>query len=434
MKKTSIILIIFCIIIGQVSFAEPLGTSSIEGEAGILIDYDTGQVLFDKNSDMPLYPASTTKMLTTIIILENHDLTEKVIIDAKSPFEGGKKIYVIEDEVLTVEQLLYATMVESANDAAAALAIYHAGSIEAFAEIMNAKAKEIGCTNSNFVNPNGLHDDNHYTTAHDLAKIAQYSLKNETFRLLASTSSYTIPPTEKQNIRNYIRNTNAFFGAKSAKKMLYRGENILIEYDIVDGVKTGYTNEARYCLVSSAQIDDQRYIAVVLKAPNEDQLYIDSRTLLDYGFENFYSYTFNTKGAYIDTVTLKNSDDITINVLANDSFVKMLDNSIDSSAITRSISVDPKLTTPIKENQQVGHIEYYYDNVQLGSVPIISEYDVSGETLLAETEFSIIKKDQNDEIDYKFYLDIAIKLIITFLIYRTIITIINIRKRRKRKS
>ncbi len=435
MKRTLIIFFTLILLLSQIVVAETLDEAEITAEAAILIDELTGQVLFEKNADQKMYPASTTKILTGIIILENHELNEVVTIDKESPFIDGKRIYVIKDEKLTVEQLLYATMVESANDAAYALAIYHSGSVEAFSELMNQKAKELGATNSNFVNPNGLHDDNHYSTARDLALIAKYAMQNDMFRTLVGTSKYTIPATEKQDERNYISSTNRFYWTNSYEKITYRGERLPVAYEIVDGIKTGYTDEAGNCLVSTAKVDGQRFIAVALKSTGqENKLYVDSRTLLDYGFENFMSHTFITKGSYVSTQQLEGAGNITVNLVAQESITKMLNNTIDASQIERLVYLDSDIKAPIDENQILGRVAYNYNNIEIASVPVVSEYAITGDALITDSEFSFIRKDENNEVDYKYYLSILFKLLISFVIYRAIITTLNLRKRKKRLS
>lgn len=432
MKKTFILLTVFILLIQNIAIGETLDQGQITGETAILIDELTGQVLFEKNADQKMYPASTTKILTAIIILENHDLNEVVTIDKVSPHIDGKRIYVIKDEKLTVEQLLYATMVESANDAAHALAIYHSGSLEAFSEVMNQKAKSLGAENSNFTNPHGLHDNNHYSTARDLALIAKHAMSNEMFRTLATTKRYTIPATEKQEERNYIRNTNRFLGAKSTNYMVYKGSEISIEYDIVDGIKTGYTPEAGNCLVSTAKVGNQRFISVVLNSNVNNSLYVDSRTLLDYGFENFVRHTFVSEGAFIQTVQLQGADNITVNLIAQKDLTMMLSTSIDLNNVEKIIYTDTDLKAPIQENQVLGKITYNYNNIELASAPIISEFAVSGGSLIQDSEFSLIKKDKDNNIDIGFYMNILFKLLISFIIYRAIITFFNLRKRKKR--
>ncbi|MBI9015184.1 MAG: D-alanyl-D-alanine carboxypeptidase [Clostridiales bacterium] len=421
------------ILMSTLVFADTLDVSDIEGETAVLIDELTGQVLFDKDMNKKMYPASTTKMLTAILILENHALDEIVTIDEYSPFMKGKKVFLLEGERLTIEQLMYILLVESGNDAASALAIYHSGTIEDFSKEMNAKAKEIGALNSNFTNPHGLHEDNHYSTAYDLALIGRYGFSNETFRTLVNTKSYNIPATELQDERNYIRNTNRFLGASDAYKMDYRGKTIPVKYEIVDGIKTGYTPEAGNCLVSTAKIDTQRFISVVLNSNGSNSgLYRDSRTLLDYGFDNFQRYQFITEGTYIQTVQLEGAGNITVNLVAGGSKTKMLQNNIDVSQIKREVLIDQGISAPIAENQVLGRISFSYNNIEIENVPIVSEYAITGDSLITESEFSFIKKDENDQVDLKYYLGIFIKLLISFIIYRIIITTINLRKRKKR--
>ena len=208
-KKTITITLIILLLINLmplVSFAasEP---PDIIGETAIVIDAKTGQVLYNKNMHDQRYPASTTKLITALLAIENLDLSKTVTIDAETPFTEGSRIYLLEGENVTVEQLLYALMLESANDAAVALGKEIAGTVPAFAEMMNRKAIELGAKNTNFVNPNGLHDDNHLSTAYDLAMIAKEAMKNEKIRELVTTYRYVIPATNKQETR-YLYNTN----------------------------------------------------------------------------------------------------------------------------------------------------------------------------------------------------------------------------------
>lgn len=434
LKRTvTFFLITFLILTNTLAFAETLDIADIDGEAAVLIDELTGQVLFEKNMNKKMFPASTTKMLTAIIILENHSLDEIVTIDKFSPFAKGKKVYLLEGEKLSIEQLMYILLVESGNDAGSALAIYHSGSIEEFSKVMNEKAKSLGALNSHFTNPHGLHDPDHYSTAYDLALIAQYGMQNDMFRTLINTKSYNIPATELQDERNYIRNTNRFLGASDNYKMDYRGKTISVKYEIVDGIKTGYTPESGNCLVSTAKIDNQRFISVVLNANGANsRLYVDSRTLLDYGFENFQRHAFVSEGSFIQTVQLEGAGNITVNLVAGESRTKMLPTNIDIASIEKVVLIDQGISAPIGENQVLGHLSYLYNNIEIESVPIVSEYAITGDSLISNSEFSLIKKDENNQVDYKYYLSIFFKLLISFVIYRTILTTIHLRKRKKR--
>lgn len=273
------------------SFAAPL-EPEISAESAILIEIDSGKVLYEKNSDAKMYPASTTKIMTALLALENLDLEDTLSVpDDMGPAEGSA-MFLLPGEVLTVKNLLDGLLVKSANDAAVLLAQGVSGDVQSFAALMNQRAKEIGCTNTNFVNPNGLHDPNHTISTRDMALIAREAMKNEVFRELVSQVNVTIDETSQTPEKRYFRNTNRFLWSTS--KIIYNNEYIPIKYDVVDGIKTGYTEEAGNCLVSSGEKNNIRVISVVFKASGYD-VYRDSRLLLDYAFDNFEKKTLVEK-------------------------------------------------------------------------------------------------------------------------------------------
>lgn len=294
MKKIfKIVFIISILIASSFSYASDEALE-LKAESAILIDGNTGQVLYSKNEGKSMYPASTTKIMTLILALEHSELSEKVTVDSKTPFEvEGSHIALEPGEVLTMEQLLNALMLESANDAALVIAKHISGSVEEFGKLMTSKAKDIGASNTIFVNPNGLPDENHITTAHDLALIAKYGMKNSQFRQFVSRSTGVIPPTNIKKEQRYLNNSN---------KMLYSGriidvdgKQVPIMYEGVTGIKTGYTDDAQHCLVASASRNGTEYISVVLKTDKQN-LYVDTHKLLDYGFENFKEQKLASKG------------------------------------------------------------------------------------------------------------------------------------------
>jgi serine-type D-Ala-D-Ala carboxypeptidase (penicillin-binding protein 5/6) len=289
---TLLICLLFLTTIQSKSFAAQ--APSINAPSAVLIDLNSGKILYKKNADTKYGPASTTKVMTALLTLEKCKLDEVVTIGQKPPYEDGSKIYVIEGEELTVEQLLYAMMLESANDAALALAEYIGGSKEGFAEMMNQKAKDLGCKNTNFVNPNGLSDDNHYTTAKELAIITFEAMKNEKFREIVSTISYKIQPTNKQPELRYINNHN---------KLLF---NKTYKYPGADGIKTGYTIKTRHTFVGSATKGDMRLAVVILNS--ERTFYNDTKTLLDYGFSKFSSQKVLSKDEPVSNITITGTD------------------------------------------------------------------------------------------------------------------------------
>lgn len=254
---------------------------SVYAEAAIVMEASTGLILYEKNIHNTYYPASITKILSALLIIENSSPGEVVTFSRDAVFKvdlDSSRIGIDVGEQLTIQQCLYGILLESANEVTYAAAEHVAGNIEEFARMMNERAKEIGCMNSNFVNPHGLPDDNHYTSAYDMALITREALKNDTFRKIFGTRTYQIPPTNKQSETRYLRNHHKF-----VLKQEYN-------YDGTVGGKTGYTSKARYTLVTVAKRGDLELICVVLKDDTSSHQYEDTMKLLDFGFNNFSIY------------------------------------------------------------------------------------------------------------------------------------------------
>ena len=296
-KRLIILLFLFLITFSHVSFADnfesenPISveqqTSENEelklySDAAILIENRTGKVLYEKNSNQKMYPASTTKILTAILTLENGNLNDIATVSKEAIAEmkdGYTSAYLVEGEQMSIENLLKVLLIHSANDAANVLAEYISGSVPEFANLMNKKVAELGCHNTHFVNANGLHDDNHYTTAQDLATISRYCMQNSKFREIVSSTSCNIPATNKSGERIF-KNTNDMVIPSS--KYYYEG---------CVGMKTGYTSQAKNCLISAVSKNGMQLISVVLGAnltdDNQSARYIDSINLFNYGYSNY---------------------------------------------------------------------------------------------------------------------------------------------------
>ena len=245
----------------------------IQSEAAVLLDASTGNLLFSKNGDTKYYPASITKLMTALLVAEKCSLSDKVTFSktATTNLESGAvTLGLVEGDTLTVEQSLYGLMLKSANEVANGLAEHISGSVAAFAGLMNARAKELGCTGTNFVNPNGLNNSSHYTTPHDMALIARAAFQNDTVRKVASTLSYQIPATKNAGARTVTM----------GHKMLYPSDSRY--YAGIIGGKTGYTSLAGNTLVTCVERDGVRLIAVIMKSKSTH--YGDTKALLDYGF------------------------------------------------------------------------------------------------------------------------------------------------------
>lgn len=312
-----IITILFFNLFISSSFASPI-EPDISAEAAILIEIDSGEILYEKNANAPMYPASTTKIMTALLAIEHLNLEDKITVPEDMGPADGSAMYLLPGEVFTVRELLDGLLVKSANDAAVLLARTISGDIQSFATLMNQRAKDIGCTNTSFANPNGLHDPSHTISAHDMALIAREAMKNATFRELVSQVNVTLDETPQTPEKRYFRNTNRFLWSTS--KIIYNNEYIPIKYEVVDGIKTGYTGEAGNCLVSSGKKNNIRVISVVFKASGYD-VYRDSRLLLDYGFDNFEKKTLIKKDTVLGSQPINYSSQGSLEYGTKEDFV-----------------------------------------------------------------------------------------------------------------
>ena len=272
--------------------ADAITKPEITSEAGILYDVTNGRVLFEKNADEKLAPASTTKLMTALLVLEKSKLDDKVTFSktAVTNLESGAvKIGLVEGDQVSVKDCLYGLLLKSANEVANGLAEHVSGSISAFADLMNAKAKELGCTNTHFVNPNGLNSDQQYTTCRDMAKIAAAAFANQTLCQIDSTLSYKFPATKAAAARTIT----------PGHKMLYPNDSRY--YAGIVGGKTGYTSKAGNTLVTCVEKDGVRMVAVILKSKSTH--YADTKKMLDYGYQYVNTEKGNTTGNSTTTTT-----------------------------------------------------------------------------------------------------------------------------------
>lgn len=355
------LVIVFSSICVSFTNATESNNLSIDSPAAILMDCSTGKILYKKNINEKRYPASLTKVMTAIIALEQCNLSDIATVSYDSVMSipsGYVTANIKVGEELTIEQLLYLLMVGSCNDAAVVLAEHVSGSVEAFSILMNEKAVELGCTSTNFVNPNGLHDENHYSTAYDLAIISKYAMQNETFRTLVSTTYYELPTTNKYDKEDRIFvTTNA----------LLRGDYY---YKYATGIKTGFTTPAKNCLIASATKNDLQLITVVLgSGQTEDgssQRYLDTISLFEYGFQNYTLkelvkseetvHTTNIKGATRNTKKLDIIVENDINVL--------ISQESENSTILPEINLNNNLKAPIKKGEIVGSVKYVSEGIE----------------------------------------------------------------------
>jgi D-alanyl-D-alanine carboxypeptidase (penicillin-binding protein 5/6) len=381
LKRVITAILFLVLVTSSISYAEGL---NLTAESAILIDMDTGQILYEKNPHLKLHPASTTKIMTGILAIENGNLNDVVTVDEETPYViKGSHIALEPGEKLTLKDLLYALLIESANDSALVIAKHIAGTAEEFAKMMNDKAKELGALNTNFINPHGLTNENHLTTAYDLSLIARYAMKNETFREIVSNYTYTIPPTNKKDESRYLKSHNELL--YSSKKIAVDGKLVPIKYEGATGIKTGYTTEAGNCLVASAERNNKRLIAVVLKSRG-NEMFSDIHKLFNYGFENFEKVELATRNEFIQNFQVKNGKlPIVPGVIKNDFSYYIPKDSIDK--ITQKIEVDEKLRAPIQEGQIIGKVNYFLDGKLVGSADIVSTISIEKDSVASSLEF-----------------------------------------------
>ena len=366
---------------------------TISSGAGLLIERSSDRILFEKNAYEIMYPASTTKILTAIVVLENAELDELATV-SKNALETIPNGYVTCNlqigEELSVKDLMYALMVKSANDAAVVLAEHVGGSVEGFADMMNQKAKEIGCKNTHFVNPNGIHDENHYTTAYDLYLMADYALSFEhtnEFRDFVSRTSYTLPATNLYPADDRIFSTT--------NELIKINNNDRIDnyyYKNALGIKTGHTSQAGYCLVSSSSRDDLEFISVILDGGFDSrglsERYTETIKLFNFGYDNFTLTKIKEANNIIDTIIVEKATKETesLNLLIKDSITVINDKSTDVDKINPDIKLNENIIAPITKGDVLGTITYTVDDIDYTSDLIaandVEKFDITFELLV----------------------------------------------------
>ena len=337
----------------------------------ILIDADSKQILYDKNADKKLFPASTTKIMTMIIMFEainNKKISfdDQVTTSKYAASMGGSQVYLEEGESMSLEDMFKSIAIASANDASVAVREYIAGSTYKFVEMMNQKAKELNLKNTHFVNVTGLHDNNHYTCPYDLAMMASYLIKIGGDKLLSVTSLYD----------SYIReDTKQSFWLVNTNKLLKL-------YDGVDGLKTGYTKEAGYCLVTTAKRDGQRLVGVVMKESEPKTRNEEMCNLLDYGFNNYKREIIYKKDSVIEKHVVDKMDNLTINVVCKEDIAYIKAKANDQKYTTKIVYKDNLL--PVKKGDIVATLTVLCDGKEITSYNLYSDNDVEKATYFSK--------------------------------------------------
>lgn len=325
--------------------AEAVSTSAT---SAILVDVDSGRVLYEHNADAKMLIASTTKIMTALVAIEEGDLSQTVKVSREAAYTEGSSMYLKEGEELTLETLLYGLMLCSGNDAAVAIAQAVSGSVEAFAERMNAKAAELGMTGSSFANPNGLDDEKHYSTARDMARLACAAVNNETLVRIASTKSITI-----------------------SGRTMTNHNKLLSWVDGCIGLKTGYTQAAGRTLVSCAERNGQRLVAVTLQDGND---WADHQSLYDYGFAAYPAESGAVLGKTVGTVQVQGGEESQVPLVAAESISWPL---AQGETLETQLQVDEPLTAPVTAGTVVGEAVFTVNGKEVGRVTLLCGADIA---------------------------------------------------------
>lgn len=382
----------------------------IYSEAGIVMDVDSGAILYAKNIDNPHYPASITKILTALVALENNELTKTVTItpeDYNFLKRGDNHIGLKNGEEITMEDALHGTLLASGNEVAHAVGSNTEGGYDNFIKLMNEKVRELGCTNSNFTNSHGLHDKNHYTSARDMALIGAAAFQNADFRRITNTLQYTIPVT------NITNETRTF---QQHHKMLFDWRRQYYKYCV--GGKTGYTDNALNTLVTFATKEDVNLVAVVLRTHGSGNTYVDTRAMLDYAFDNFTKVPVAKE--MIEAKGLKSVDD--------NSYVM----------IPRSVTfeqLEAKVQEPTALGDKSGSVIYTYHGHAVGEVgtTITDEYynEMHGIEEIKEKKLEKQKEEGPLRIVLKVVGIVILTMALAFIIF---LCFIIYKRRKKRKA
>ena len=405
-------------------------TFSVDVKAALLIDLNTGRTVYEQDADERVYPASLTKIMTCLLALENGNLSDVITVDenALSGLDQDSSVVGLQvGEKITLENLLYCMMVSSGNDAANVVAEYIAGSVADFVRMMNERAYALGCKDTHFNNPHGLHDESHYTTARDLSIITQAALKSENFRQIVSTQEYVIPESA----------TGAEHKLKTTNLLIYQSTGNSFYDSRVTGVKTGYTSAAGRCLITTAEDDGIRFLSVLCGAKTSIQesgdllmeSFPETIKLLDYGFNNF-SYVTALSPLYpIAQVSVLNSAGSEAVAVAPAKDIRLLlPANYNPEALRTEIQLDAdEVEAPVSEGQKLGTAKVYYGKELIDETELLAIADVS------RSEFSSVTSSSSAYIQknwWKWIVFLILGIIAAFFI---LLLYLQIRRRKIRR-
>ncbi|HYF82876.1 MAG TPA: D-alanyl-D-alanine carboxypeptidase family protein [Clostridia bacterium] len=356
--KRNVALIMALVIAVASNMLVVTATQDTSARAAVIMDVNSGRILYSKNMNEKLAMASTTKIMTSLVAIESGKLEEMVTVSKKASHTEGSSIYLREGERHTVHDLVYAIMLRSGNDAAVAVAEHIGGSVEGFADLMNRKAQEIGAENTQFANPHGLDAAGHYTTAHDLALITAYALRNPVFANIVSSKKKTIegPPNE------------------SWDRVMINKNKMLWQFEGGNGVKTGYTQKAGRCLVSSATRDGMQLVCVVL---NCGPMWNESSALLEYGFKNYSIEKVVDKNNFIKVVEVKAGKEKFVAVKPTEDFSIPL-GAGEKEKVKLLAKSQKTAQAPFNKGDDAGRLDVYLHDILLKTIKL--EYTESVES------------------------------------------------------
>lgn len=421
-------------------FATPVAaykpsTFTLTAEGCLIANVDTDTVIYEKNGDQKLYPASLTKIMTAVVVLDECADPENTIVtcnkDTLNLLLGtdSSVFNLVGDEQLPALEMLYILLVHSANDAAMALAEHFGGTVDGFVNKMNAKAKELGMVNSHFMNPHGLHDDNHYTTPYDMYLLTKYALKNETFRKIFGTVRHTVPATN-MNPKTRILATTVFIqDPNTSMPNTY--------YRPVDGGKTGYTDPAGRCLVTYAEEDGITYVCVVMKCPVKNSAgakvryeFAETKQLYEWVFDEFeYREVYDTATPVGESPVDLSMDTDTVALALKTPVNAVVPKAAESSSFKVEVELfNERAEAPIALGQELGTATIKYAGETLATVPVVAINAVERSGMLA---FVKGVTDFFGGSVFAIIILVIVLLIVGFIIY---VIIINRNKRKRRKN
>jgi len=356
MKRFSALFFCFILLINIVVLAEEPKVNAI---SAVVVDGDTGRILWGKNENKPMAMASTTKIMTALVALENSDITKETTVSKNATLASPVKMHLSVGEKMTIEQLLYAMMLQSYNDSAVAVAEAVGGSVEKFCTMMNEKAKEIGCSDTVFETPNGLDKGNHHSTAEDMSKIGVYAMKNQKLMEIMNTRNYT------------------FKSSKTTYSFVNK-DRLLSEYEGAIGMKTGFTGKAGHCFVGAANRGNITLVSVVLASgwgtAGKSRKWIDTKALLNYGFNNYKKYSI-IDGSEKMNVPIDKAEKEIVELKYDDS-VDLLLSENEKANLKIENELPQNVTAPINYGDSVGVGKIYTGNTLLKTVKIISAENI----------------------------------------------------------